>query len=111
MANVQISDLTAATTPALTDLIEVEQSDGNSKKETLQQVKTLFGGYSEVSGTLATGSTSITLSDAAITTSSTLDFYTDKFGVNPTNVNVSTGSVTLTFEAQDSALGVKVRIS
>lgn len=74
-----------------------------------------FGGgggvsYTDVTGTLTAGSTSVTLSDASITTTSTLDFYTDAFGVNPTNVSVSTGSVTLTFEAQQSNLSVKVRV-
>lgn len=67
-------------------------------------------GFTEVSGTLSTGSTSITLSDASITTSSTIDVFVDTFGVNPTAMTVSTGSVTLTFEAQESNLGVKVRV-
>lgn len=65
----------------------------------------------EVSGTLSAGSTSIGFLDAAITTSSVIDIYTDKWGVNPESVTVATGSVTLTFEAQASDLGVKVRVS
>ena len=83
--------------------------------------KTVFGAINEiaqsagggvtVTGTLTAGSTSITLQNAAITSSSTLDFYTDVFGVNPTNAVVSNGSVTLTFEAQAADLGVKVRVS
>ena len=66
--------------------------------------------YVEVTGTLTAGQTSITLSNAAITGSSTIDVYTDYFGINPTNIVVATGSVTLTFEAQGVDLGVKVRI-
>lgn len=69
------------------------------------------GAWTDVTGTLTAGSTSITLQDASITTSSTIEVYTDTFGVNPTNVAVATGSVTLTFEAQANNLGVKVRIS
>lgn len=65
----------------------------------------------DVTGTLLSGNTSLTLSNASITTSSTLDFFTDVYGVNPTNVVVSTGSVTLTFESQASDIGVKVRVS
>ena len=65
----------------------------------------------DISGTLTAGTTSITLSDASITTSSTLDVYTDTFGINPTNMTATTGSVTLTFESQASDLGVKVRVS
>ena len=67
-------------------------------------------GFTEVTGTLSVGSTSLTLSDASITTSSTIDVFVDTFGVNPTGMTVSTGSVTLTFDAQESALGVKVRV-
>lgn len=67
-------------------------------------------GFVTVSGTLTTGSTSLTLSDASITTSSEIDVWVDTFGVNPENVVVASGSVTLTFEAQESDLGVKVRV-
>ena len=67
--------------------------------------------WTDVTGTLLAGQTSITLSNAAITTSSTIDYYTDTFGVNPTNVTVSTGQIVLTFEAQESDLGVKVRVT
>lgn len=69
------------------------------------------GSWTDVTGTLTAGSTSITLSNQAITTSSTLDYYTSIFGVNPLSVSVSTGSVTLTFEAQSTNVDVKVRIS
>lgn len=67
--------------------------------------------WTDVTGTLTAGNTSITLLDASISSSSTIDIYTDTFGVNPTNVVVSAGSVVLTFEAQQSNVGVKVRIS
>lgn len=67
-------------------------------------------GFVEVSGTLTTGSTSLTLSDASITTSSTLDIFTEKYGLSPEAVAVASGSVTMTFEAQDSNIGVKVRV-
>lgn len=65
----------------------------------------------EVTGTLLTGATSITLSDASITTTSTIDIYTDVFGIQPTNAVVASGSITLTFLAQASDITVKVRIS
>ena len=61
-----------------------------------------------LTGTLTAGSTSLTLSDSAITSNNMIDVYTDTFGVNPTNVTVSTGSITLTFAAQQSNLGIKV---
>jgi len=63
-----------------------------------------------VTGTLSAGSTSVTLSNSAITTSSVVDIYTDIYGVNPTNVTVSAGKVVLTFEAQSSAVNVRIEV-
>ena len=71
----------------------------------------LGGAYKEVTGTLTAGATSITLSDSAITTSSTLEPFASIFGVKPTNMVAATGSVTLTFEAQSTNMDVKVRVS
>lgn len=67
-------------------------------------------GFVEVTGTLLTGSTTLVLSDASITSTSTLDVFTDVYGVSPADMVATTGSVTLTFEAQESDLGVKVRV-
>ena len=78
--------------------------------------KTIFGAINEVagivlSGTLTAGQTSITFTDASITSSSTLDnVWTEDFGVKPTNIVITAGSITLTFESQASDIGVKVRI-
>ena len=70
-----------------------------------------FVSYTDLTGTLLTGATSITLSDASITTTSTIDIYTDVFGIQPTNAVVASGSITLTFLAQASDITVKVRVS
>lgn len=59
---------------------------------------------------LSAGSTSLVFQDDSIKTNSTIDIYTDKWGVNPTDVTVETGKLTLTFDAQDSALAVKVEV-
>ena len=66
----------------------------------------------EETGILTAGSTSITLSNAHISTGSdcSLSFQTTIFGVNPTAVSVSNGSVTLTFPAQAVDMGVKAVI-
>ena len=64
----------------------------------------------EITGTLTAGNTSITIQNAAITTTSTIDIYTDVFGISPESVSVATGEITITFEAQASDLGVKVVI-
>ena len=70
-----------------------------------------FISFIEVTGTLSAGNTSLTLSDASILTTSTIDIYCDAFGVQPINAVVTTGQIVLTFLSQVSALGVKVRIS
>lgn len=80
----------------------------------LMQILEKGGGgssWTDLTGTLMAGQTSVTIQNASITTSSTIDYYTDVFGINPTNVVVTTGQVVLTFEAQSSNLGVKVRVS
>lgn len=61
-------------------------------------------------GTLSTGETSITISDTEITTDSVLSFYTSIYGVSPTAATVETGSVTLTFDAQESDMVVGVKV-
>lgn len=64
-----------------------------------------------ITGTLTAGATSVTLSNSKITTNSMIDIYTTVYGLNPTNVTVSNGQIVLTFEAQQSNVGVKVRVS
>lgn len=66
--------------------------------------------WTDLTDTLLAGQTSLTIQDVAITVNSTIDVYTDTYGINPTNVVVATGTITLTFEAQSADLGVKVRI-
>ena len=70
-----------------------------------------FTPWVEVTDTLSAGSTSITIQNAAIASNSTLDIYVDVDGVYPTTKTVASGSLTLTFEAQQNAVQIKVRIS
>ena len=66
--------------------------------------------FTDLTDTLEAGETELVFTGASITTDSTIDVYTDTYGVNPTNIVVATGTITLTFEAQSTDLGVKVRI-
>ena len=95
ITGVKLSIAESAENATITDL---------SKSVVINTPKTL-------SGTLAAGATTLTLSDAFITTTRMIDVYTDVYGVNPTDITVATGSITLTFEAQQSAVNVKVRVS
>ena len=68
------------------------------------------GGYTDVTGTLTAGSTSITLTNVAITTNSTVEIF-NSLDIPYNSKTVSSGSVTVTFDAQQSDMGVKVRVS
>ena len=69
--------------------------------------------FVEVVGTLVAGETSVSLSDRAINNNSTFDGpYTTVFGVNPTNMVVTTGDVVLQpLVSQESELIVTVTAS
>ena len=66
--------------------------------------------YTDLIDTLYSGDTTITFVHARITPDSTLNFYTDKYGVNPSDVFISAGLIRLTFTALSYDLKVKVRI-
>jgi hypothetical protein len=111
MADVTIYDLPAASTLDGSEEVAIWKN-GETEKTTAQEIADLAGGgYTQISGTLVAGNTTVSLSDASITTSSVFDFYTTIFGVNPTAVSVSTGTIVLTFEAQVVDVGVIVRVS
>ena len=85
--------------------------DASTMNNLESRINSAFGALTkEVTGTLLAGQTSLTLSDVSILTTSDLDIYTDTWGVSPETVVASTGSVTLTFEALDSDLAVKVKV-
>lgn len=65
----------------------------------------------ELTATLTAGQTTLTFTDSNIQSSSVIDYYTSIFGVNPTDAVVTSGQLVLTFEAQDSDMSVKVRVS
>lgn len=69
-----------------------------------------FNELKDITGTLTAGSTSITLSDNSITTSSTIEVFND-LDIPYNSKTLSTGSITLTFDAQQSDMVVKVRVS
>lgn len=62
----------------------------------------------EITGTLAAGQTELVLSSEKISADSTIDIYTDVYGVSPKTATVADGSITMTFKAQTQDIGVKV---
>ena len=63
-----------------------------------------------LTSTLSAGSTSLTFSNAAITTTAMYDVYADKYGLTPTDITITTGQAVLTFETQSSNVSVKLVI-
>lgn len=63
-----------------------------------------------ITATLTAGTTSVTISDASITANSFVLPVASVWGVTPSNVTVSNGSVTMTFAAQASNMTVGVMV-
>lgn len=62
----------------------------------------------EIQGTLLAGKTELVLSSEKISADSTIDIYTDVYGVSPKTATVADGSITMTFKAQTKSVKVKV---
>lgn len=70
--------------------------------------------YTELTGTLLAGNTSVTLTDNSITNTATYDFYTESIEICPVGVIVDdiNHQLTLSFDtAYSSDIAVKVRVS
>ena len=63
-----------------------------------------------LSATLTAGQTSVTIQDASITSGSILSVFTDVYGLQPTLVSATTGSVTLTFNEQGVDIHIIVEV-
>lgn len=59
-------------------------------------------------GTLAAGATSASFTNAEITSTSVIDVYTDKFGVDPKAQSISGNTLTLTFTARTTATNIMI---
>ena len=95
-----------------TTVVANPQGSATANLNKVQIGSTIYSvGGLEIIDTLEAGETELTISNNAITTTATYDFFTDAFGVSPTDVEVTAGQIVLTFEEQESDVSVKVRIS
>lgn len=62
-----------------------------------------------LTATLAAGSTSVSFTNSNFDGNTLFDVYTSKYGVNPTAMNLSGTTLSLTFDSQSSAVTVKLR--
>lgn len=67
--------------------------------------------YKELQGVLVAGQTSITFADSVINANRIIDYFPGIYGVVPTSITVTTGSVVFTFNEQSVDMILKVRIS
>lgn len=82
-----------------------------TKTDIFSQMPTPGGAsYVELGGKLLAGDNTLTFNNECITVGSIFEFYTDTYGVNPTDVSVTDGTLVLTFDAQQNNLKVKVRV-
>ena len=68
-------------------------------------------GWTDLTGTLVAGSTTLTIQNEVIDPTKCIEIFTDVYGITPSNAVVTSGQIVLTFEAQESNLGVKVRVT
>lgn len=66
------------------------------------------GGGTIFTRTLTAGDTTITIMDQVISADSMIDIYANVFGIAPTNIVASAGTVTVTFNAQQNDISVKI---
>lgn len=62
----------------------------------------------ELIETLSIGETTLTFTNDAITTTSTVHIYTSIYGISPVSVTVEDGNIALVFKPQESDMDVKV---
>ena len=60
--------------------------------------------------TLTAGTTTVVFSDSSITTDSMLRVFSSVYGVNPINISVANGSVTMTFIQQSTDVSIVLNV-
>lgn len=93
----------------VTEYSQVGDSFGGADVNAITTVVNRVG-FTEVFGVLTAGETEVVLSDASITEDSTVEPFASVYNVNPSDMVVANGSVTLTFDAMETDMNVKVRV-
>ena len=72
--------------------------------------KVVSDSRTDLIATLTAGQTSLTINNAIIATNSTIEIFTDP-EIEYNSTTVTSGSITITFDAQVSDVSVKVRVT
>lgn len=99
-----------------TTVVANPQETATEELTTIQIGETVYsvssgGDYKDLVRTLTVGTTSLTISDIGITSTTTPLIWTSSPVIAPTNMVITSGSITLTFEAQQSNVDVLVRLT
>lgn len=99
-----------------TTVVANPQETATEELTTIQIGETVYsvssgGDYTDFVRTLTAGMTSLTISDIGITPTTTPLIWTSSPVIAPTNMVITSGSITLTFEAQQSNVDVLVRLT
>lgn len=97
--------VTAETFNLTVDNLKLSLKNVESK---LEDIKDGFG--TELTETLSAGETNLVLTNEKIKETSTIDIYTDEYGVSPKAATLEAGKLTLVFKAQSQDTSVKVVI-
>ena len=65
----------------------------------------------KLSGTIASGNTSISFSDIRIKSDSLIEIFTSEYGISASSITVDAGSITIEFEATENDLDVDVVVT
>lgn len=98
-------------TPTVSDIDKVIKVESDGQGGAQYTLGTGGSAETEIPGTLAAGASTVTLQNAAITTSSKIDYYAEVFGVHPINAVVTTGQIVLTYRPRATAVNIKVVVS
>lgn len=98
-------------TPTASDIDKVIKVESDGQGGAQYTLGVGGSAETEIPGTLAAGASTVTLQNAAITTSSKIDYYAEVFGVYPINAAVTTGQIVLTYRPRATATGIKVVVS
>lgn len=93
------------------DYIKAATADNlKNKVPEANAIKELNSSLDIARKTLPANTATITFNDDRITENTIFSFYTSVYGLNPNEVTVTTGSVTLTFDKQTSNIEVGVKV-
>ena len=111
--NLILSAIQAIPSDTIVDNQNVMMDTLNTTKSNTNDIKSILDIVNNVSeesitGTLKAGKTSITLKNNNIKEDTGVEVYTSIYNVNPTAIFTTDGSITLTFDKQNTDMNVKV---